>query len=152
MTAATEKISTLRSLETDEQLAILWYAYQEVKGDFTPEPEREGENLGNTDSLVSQIEQMSEEEQLQIQRDLIAGSDRQEFQTYKSYSSNQKLYFWYRLAAEMEQNSVVSFPNDYSLSSGGQKLLELLKEEEFTQQLVFIRDAVGISTEETSRV
>ncbi len=152
MTGATEKISTLRSLETEEQLAILWYAYQEIKGDLTPEPEREGENLGNTDSLVSNIEQMSEEEQLQVQCDFIAGSDRQEFQTYKSYSSNQKLYFWYQLAAAMEQNSVVSFPNDYSLSSSGQELLKLLKQEEFTQQLVFIRDAVGVSTEETAKV
>lgn len=152
MTAATEKISTLRSLEVDEQLAILWYAYQEIKENLTPEPEREGENLGNTDSLINNIKQMSEEEQLQIQRDFIAGSDRQEFQTYKSYSSNQKLYFWYQLAAAMEQNSVVQFPNDYSLSAGGKKLVDTLKNEEFSQQLVFIRDAVGISTEETASV
>lgn len=152
MTAATEKISALRSLKIDEQLAILWFAYQEIKEKLTPEPEREGQNLGETDSLVDSIKQMSEEEQLQVQRDIVAGSDRQEFQTYKGYSSNQKLYFWYQLAAAMEQNAVVGFPSDYSLSSEGQNLLNTIKGEEFTQLLVFIRDAVGVSTEETARV
>ena len=48
----------------------------------------------------------------------------------------------------MEQGSVVEFPSDYQLSSEGKKLLDSLKTIGFEQQLTFIRDAVGYSTDE----
>ena len=95
-----------------------------VKGKITPEAEREGENLGQANSLVDKIKGMSQDEQLQVQKDILAGSDREEFNTYKSYTSNQRLFFWYQLAAEMEQGSVVEFPSDYQLSSEGKRTTE----------------------------
>ena len=57
---------------------------------------------------------MSPEQQLQVQKDIIIGKDGSELQTDEEYSSNQKLFFWYRIAVEME----------------------------FSQQLVFIRNVV----------
>ena len=115
---AENKIERLKSLSSDDRLAVLWFIYKDiVKDKVSPEPEREGENLGQTDSLVDKIKGMSKDEQLQIQKDILEGSDREEFNTYKSYSSNQRLFFWYQLAAEMEQGSVVEFPSDYQLSS-----------------------------------
>lgn len=146
---ADNKIEQLKSLSSDDRLAVLWFLYKDIiKGKVTPKPEREGENLEQTDSLTNKIKGMSRDEQLQIQKDILEGSDREEFNTYKSYSSNQRLFFWYQLAAEMEQGSVVEFPNDYQLSSEGQKLLNSLEKIGFDQQLVFIRDAVGYSTDE----
>lgn len=101
---------------------------------------------------MEKVKQMSPEEQLQVQRDLIIGKDREEFQTYKDYSSNQKLFFWYRLAEEMEKATVVQVPDDYQLSPDAQQLLDSVKGLGFTNQLVFIKDAVGLgaaqSTEE----
>jgi hypothetical protein len=144
-----EKISQIQSLSRDDQLAVLWFLYQDfVKDNISPEAEREGENLEQANSLVDSIKAMSPEDQLQVQKDILAGSDREEFSTYKSYSSNQRLFFWYQLAAQMEQGSVVEFPSDYQLSNEGQELLESLKTIGFSEQLTFIRDVVGYSTDD----
>ena len=148
-TIAENYIEQLKSLSSDDQLAVLWFAYKDlVQGNVTPEPEREGENLGQANSLIDKIKGMSKDDQIQVQKDILGGSDREEFNTYKSYSSNQRLFFWYQLAAAMEQGSVVEFPNDYQLSGKGKELLDNLKTVGFDQQLVFIRDAVGYSTDE----
>jgi hypothetical protein len=143
------RISQLKSLSGDDQLAVLWFLYTDlVKEKIEPTPEREGENLGEANSLIDSIKGMSKDDQLQVQKDILAGSDREEFNTYKSYTSNQRLFFWYQLAAEMEKGSVVEFPSDYQLSSEGKELLDSLKTIGFDQQLTFLRDAVGYSTDE----
>ncbi len=152
-TTAEQKVYHLHSLDMDEQLAVLWYVYRDfVKENITPEAERPDENLEKSSGLIEQVKQMSPEDQLQVQRDLIVGKDRAEFQTYKKYSSNQKLFFWYRLASEMERGNAVQVPDDYQLSPDAQQLLDSVKELGFTNQLVFIKDAVGLgaaqSTEE----
>lgn len=145
---AEEKISRLNSLSEDDRLAVLWFLYKDiVKDKIQPEAEREGENLEQANSLIDRIKEMSQDEQLQVQKELLKGSDREEFNTYKSYSSNQKLFFWYQLAAAMEQGSVVEFPSDYQLSSEGNDLLNSLKTIGFDQQLTIMRDAVGYSSE-----
>lgn len=142
-------IDRLKSLSSDDQLAVLWFLYKDIAKDkITPEAEREGEELGKANTLVDNIKGMSQDEQLQVQKDILAGNDREEFNTYKSYSSNQRLFFWYQLAAEMERGSVVEFPSDYELSAQGKELLKSLETIGFNQQLVFIRDAVGYSTDE----
>ena len=146
---AEDYINQLKSISSDDQLAVLWFLYKDlVKDKITPEAEREGEELGKANSLVDKIKGMSQDEQLQVQKDILAGSDREEFNTYKSYTSNQRLFFWYQLAAEMEQGSVVEFPSDYQLSSEGQDLLNSLETVGFDQQLAFMRNAVGYSTDE----
>ncbi|BAU67205.1 hypothetical protein STA3757_46150 [Stanieria sp. NIES-3757] len=148
---AAEKVYYLHSLEIDEQLAILWYVYRDlIKEGVTPEAERPNENLEESDRLIQKIKQMSPEEQLQIQRDFIIGTNREEFQSYKQYSSNQKLFFWYQLAQEMEKIAVVRVPDDYQLSPDGQQLLNSVKQLSFTNQLVFLRDVVGLSAAENS--
>ena len=142
-------IEQLKSLSSDDRLAVLWFLYKDIAKDkITPEAEREGEELGKANSLVDNIKGMSKDDQLQVQKDILAGKDREEFNTYKSYSSNQRLFFWYQLAVEMERGSVVEFPSDYQLSSEGKELLKTLETIGFAQQLVFMRDAVGYSTDE----
>lgn len=148
-TVAEEYINQLKSLSSDDQLAVLWFLYKDIaKGKITPEAEREGENLGQANSLVDKVKGMSKDDQLQVQKDILGGSDREEFNIYKSYTSNQRLFFWYQLAAEMEQGSVVEFPSDYQLADGGKELLDKLKTIGFDQQLVFMKDVVGYSTDE----
>ena len=144
-TTVEEKVYHLHSLGMDEQLAVLWYIYRDfVKGNITPEAERPDENLSQTEGLVEQIRQMSAEDQLQVQKELIIGKKRAEFTTYQQYSSNQKLFFWYSLAAEMERGKVVQVPDDYRLSPDAQQLLDSVLELEFSEKLVFIKDVVGL--------
>ena len=148
---AEEKVYHLHSLEIDEQLAVLWYVYRDVvKDNITPEPERPNENLDRSEDLINKIKQMSPEDQLQVQRDLIIGKDGAEFQTYKEYSSNQKLFFWYRLAEEMERGNAVRVPDDFQLSPDAQQLLDSVTGLGFTQQLVFIKDVVGLGAAQST--
>ena len=140
-----KKVYHLHSLGVEEQLAVLWYVYRDfVKDNITPEAERPEENLGKTEELVERVKQMPDEDQLQVQRDLIIGKDGAEFQTYKDYSSNQKLFFWYCLAREMERGNIVQVPDDYKLSPDAQQLVESVKQLEFSQKLVFIKNVVGL--------
>ncbi len=151
MTVAAEKVYHLHSLGIDEQLAVLWYVYRDVvKNSITPEPERPDENLEKSEGLIGEIKQMSPKDQLQVQRDLLIGKDRPEFQTYKEYSSNQKLFFWYCLAQEMEKATVVQVPDDFQLSPDAQQLLDSVKNLSFTNQLVFIKDVVGLGAAQSS--
>lgn len=85
-----------------------------------------------------------------FQKELIIGKENTQFSTYKGYSSNQKLFFWYSLAREMEQGNVVRVPNDYQLSPDAQQLLEAVMELEFSQKLVFIKDVVGLGAAQTT--
>jgi hypothetical protein len=148
---ATEKVYHFHSLDIDEQLAVLWYVYQDfVKENITPEPERPDEQLEKSEGLIAEIQKMSSEDQLQVQRDLFIGKDRKELQTYKEYSSNQKLFFWYRLAQEMEKSTVVQVPGDYQLSPDAQQLLDSVKNLPFSNQLVFMRDVVGLGAAQSS--
>ena len=144
-TTVNEKVYHLHSLGMDEQLAVLWYLYWDfVKGNITAEAERPDENLDKSEELIDKVLQMSPKDQLQVQKDLIIGKDGSEFQIYKEYSSNQKLFFWYRLATEMEKGNVVQVPDDYQLSPDARQLLDSVMELEFSQQLVFIKDVVGL--------
>ena len=144
-TTVNEKVYHLHSLGMDEQLAVLWYVYQDfVKGNITPEAERKNENLDKSEGLIEKVLQMSPEDQLQVQKDLIIGKKGEELSAYQEYSSNQKLFFWYRLAEEMEKGNAVRVPSDYQLSPDAQQLVDAVKELEFSQQLVFIKDVVGL--------
>lgn len=148
---AAEKVYHLHSLDIDEQLAVLWYVYRDfVKENVTPEAERPDENLEKSEGLIEKVLQMSPEEQLQIQRDLIIGKDSEELSTYTEYSSNQKLFFWYRLASEMEKGNAVQVPDDYQLSPDAQQLLDSVMGLDFTNKLVFIKDAVGLGAAQNS--
>lgn len=148
---AAAKVYYLHSLDVDEQLAVLWYVYRDfVKESITPEPERPDENLEHSEELIEKVKQMSAEDQLQVQRDIIIGKDRAELSTYKKYSSNQKLFFWYRLAQEMERATVVQVPDDYQLSPDAQQLLDSVKGLGFSNQLVFLKDAVGLGAAQSS--
>ena len=150
-TTVEEKVYHLHSLGVDEQLAVLWYIYRDfVKENITPEAERADENLEKSSELIQKVKQMSSEEQLQVQKDLIIGKKTEEFQTYVEYSSNQKLFFWYQIAAEMERGNVVQVPDDYQLSPDAQQLLDAVKELEFSQKLVFIKDVVGLGAAQTT--
>lgn len=150
-TAVAEKVYHFHSLGMDEQLAVLWYVYRDfVKDNITPEAERPNENLSESASLVEKVKQMSAEDQLQLQKDLIIGKERAEFPTYRDYSSNQKLFFWYSLAAEMERNDVVRVPNDYQLSPDAAQLLDSFLELGFSQKLVFIKDVVALGAAQST--
>ena len=58
---------------------------------------------------------MPQPEQLQVQRDLIAGKSNQMSEVYSALSPNARLEVWLLLAQGMEDGTIIQLPSDYEL-------------------------------------
>jgi len=133
-----------QSLGVDEQLALFWFVYQEMGGSITQAaPGASTASDAIAEGLFNQVKEMSYEEQLQVQRDLVERKDTQITREYGSLSDTTKLLFWYLLAQGMDQGTIIPMPSDYQLSSESQDLLNQIKGLEFDQQMTLFRDIVG---------
>jgi hypothetical protein len=134
-------LEAFRSLNVDEQLALLWFVYTKMGDSITPAaPGRAGEDIAA--SLFDRVKALSHEEQLQVQRDLLSNADTEISREYGSLSANTKLLFWYRLAQGMESATIVPMPPNYELNAQAKDLLSALEKAEFEQQITFLRDVV----------
>ncbi|MEC4816322.1 MAG: orange carotenoid protein N-terminal domain-containing protein [Scytonema sp. PMC 1069.18] len=139
-----ECVRAFQNLPVDEQLAVFWFIYKEMGDSITPAaPGASTVATDVADGLFNQIKELSHEEQLQFQRDLINKADNQHTRMYGSMSDTTKLLFWYRLAQGMESATIVPMPSNYDLSSQGQDLLNRIKQVDFEQQMVIFRDYVS---------
>ncbi|BAY47439.1 hypothetical protein SAMD00079811_50570 [Scytonema sp. HK-05] len=139
-----EIVQAWQGLDVDEQLALFWFIYKEMGGSITPAaPGASTVSSDIADGLFNQIKELSHEEQLQFQRDLINKVDNQYTRMYGSIGDTTELLFWYRLAQGMENATIVPMPADYKLSSQSQELLNRIKQIEFEQQITLFRDYVA---------
>ncbi|GAA6616996.1 orange carotenoid protein N-terminal domain-containing protein [Scytonema sp. NUACC26] len=139
-----EHVQAFQSLPVDEQLALFWFVYKEMGKSVTPAaPGASTVSDEVAEGLFNQIKELSHDEQLQFQRDLINNVDNQYSRMYGSMSDTTKLLFWYRLAQGMENATIVPMPSDYKLSSQSQDLLNKIKQIEFEQQINIFRDYVS---------
>jgi Orange carotenoid protein, N-terminal len=133
-----------QALEVDQQLALFWFIYTEMGESVTPAaPAASTVSEPIAQGLFDQVKEMSQEEQLQVQRDLIDHKDTLISREYGALSDTTKLLFWYLLAVGMEQGSIVPMPPDYQLSDQAQNLFEQIKQTEFEQQITLFRDIVS---------
>ncbi|HEY9642738.1 MAG TPA: orange carotenoid protein N-terminal domain-containing protein, partial [Coleofasciculaceae cyanobacterium] len=95
------------------------------------------------ESLFNQVKELSFEEQLQLQRDLITGKNSLLAREYGSLSDTTKLLFWYRLAQGMDAQQIVPMPPDYKLSEQGQQLFGQITRLEFQQQITLFRNMIA---------
>ncbi|MCJ8283332.1 MAG: Orange carotenoid protein, partial [Rivularia sp. ALOHA_DT_140] len=95
------------------------------------------------DGLFNQVKELSHEEQLQLQRDLINGADTLHTRQYGGMSDTTKLLFWYRLAQGMDANTIIPMPNDYELSSQSKEIMNKIKPLDFSVQMSLFRDYVA---------
>lgn len=139
-----EIVQAFQGLDVDDQLALFWFVYKEMGGSVTPAAP--GASTVSTDvaeGLFNQVKELSHEEQLQLQRDLINKVDNQYTRMYGSMSETTKLLFWYRLAQGMENATIVPMPANYQLSSQSPELLNRIKQIDFEQQITLFRDYVA---------
>lgn len=137
-------VKTFQSLDVDEQLGLFYFIYKEMSGSITPAAP--GASTVGTDiaeGLFNQVKDLSHEEQLQLQRDLINKADNQYSRMYGSMSDTTKLLFWYRLSQGMDSGTIIPMPSDYKLSSQSQDLLNQIKGLGYEQQITLFRDYVG---------
>jgi hypothetical protein len=133
-----------RQFGVDEQLALLWFVYKKMGSSITVAAPGAAESE-ISGGLFKQVQEKSQEEQLQIQRDLLNGVSTEITREYGSLSANSKLAFWYFLALGMDEGTIIPFPEDYSLSDTAQQWLTSLEGEEFQQQITILRTIVDRS-------
>jgi Orange carotenoid protein, N-terminal len=135
-------IAVFKSLSVDDQLAVLWYAYTEMGRSITPAATGVA-RLQLAEGLLNQIKQMSQDEQLQVMRDLAANKNTAISRSYGILSNNTKLAFWYELSELMVKGFVVPMPTGYQISRDGAKVLEEIKQLDFGQQITVLRKVVA---------
>ncbi|RAM52186.1 MAG: Orange carotenoid protein [Hapalosiphonaceae cyanobacterium JJU2] len=139
-----ESVQDFQNLPVDEQLALFWFIYTEMGDSITPAaPNASTVSPNIAEGLFNQVKELSHEEQLQLQRDLINKADNRYTREYGSMSDTTKLLFWYRLAQGMENATIVPMPPNYQLSSQAQELLNKIKQLDFGQQINVFRDYVS---------
>lgn len=140
----TQAVKAMQSLDVDDQLALFYFIYKEMGGSVTPAAP--GASTVGTDiaeGLFNQFKEMSHEQQLQLQRDLINKADNEYTRMYGSMSDTTKLLFWYRLSQGMDNGTITPMPSDYQLSSQSQELLNQVKGLGYEEQITLFRDYVG---------
>lgn len=142
--SAPQLVSAFQALEVDQQLALFYAIYKQMGNSVTPAaPGASTVSPEIAESLFNQVKEMSHQEQLQLQRDLIRGQDSRVAREYGALSDTTKLLFWYYLAEGMDEGSVIPMPEDYKLSPQAEQLLSQITGLEFQQQITLFRDLVS---------
>jgi Orange carotenoid protein, N-terminal len=137
-------VSSFQALDVDQQLALFYFVYREMGESVTPAAP--GASTVSTDiaaGLFNQVKELSREEQLQVQRDLIQHKNTLICREYGALSDTTKLLFWYYLAQGMDEGTVIPMPAEYQLSGEAESLLNQIKAMPFEQQITFFRDIVS---------
>lgn len=133
-------LDSFQQFDADTQLALLWYGYLDIKDQLSPGTQPSVEQPAQ--ALYDQIAALSQEEQLQAQRDIVACAHTPISQTYSSLNSSGKLFLWLLLAQGMENGTIITVPENYELPSNTNEFVETVTQLEFEQRLNFTRSAV----------
>lgn len=133
-------LEIFQRFDVDTQLALLWYGYLDLKDQLKPAPPDSVEVPGK--AVFDQIQNMSHQEQLQVQRDLLQGEASEVSSAYNSLSRHAKLEVWLLLAQGMEEGTVIQVPSDYQLPSETDQFTEQIKQLDFEQRISFMLAAM----------
>jgi hypothetical protein len=139
-----EMTSAFTDLETDQQLALLWFIYKEIGKSITPAaPGASTAAPTIAEGLFAQVVEMSHEEQLQVQRDLVECKNSLISREYGALSDTTKLLFWYLLAQGMDRTEIIPMPADYQLTDAAAQCLAKLQQLEHAEQISVLRNLVA---------
>jgi Orange carotenoid protein, N-terminal len=139
-----ELVSAFSNLATDQQLGLLWFIYKEVGKSITPAaPGASTAAPAIAEGLFKQVAQMSHDEQLQVQRDLVEHKNNLVSREYGALSDTTKLLFWYLLAQGMDRTEIIPIPANYAIESQAAQCLQQLQKLEHAQQITVLRDLVA---------
>lgn len=139
-----EIVQSIQKLDVDQQLAMFYFIYKEMGDSITPAaPGASTVSPAVADGLFNQVKELSHEEQLQLQRDLINKADTVHTREYGSMSDTTKLLFWYRLAQGMDAQTIIPMPAGYEISSQSKEIIEKIKPLDFGVQMSLFRDYVA---------
>ncbi|MEC4983913.1 MAG: orange carotenoid protein N-terminal domain-containing protein [Oscillatoria sp. PMC 1068.18] len=134
-------VDAYNQLGTDDKLALLYYAYEEMGEQITPAaPSAADPELAP--KLLGDYLELSDDEQLQIMRDIVAKKDTEWSRMYGGLKANNQLVVWYSWAQEMGKK-VVDLPQGYKAASAVKDELGKIEKLEFEQQISFLREVAS---------
>lgn len=135
-------IDSFKRLGTDEQLALLWFVYEQMGNLITPAaPGAASPDIAR--GLYDQVNAIDQQQQLAAMRAIAQGEQSNRIsREYGSLSSNTKLAFWFYLAQGMKAGKIVPMPDNYDLTNQGQDLLAAIESMDFESQITVLRNAV----------
>lgn len=132
-------LEIFRRFDVDTQLAILWFGYLDIKDKLQPAPPESVEVPGK--AVFDQIQALSQEEQLQAQRDLLTGAN-DIGRSYKQLIPNSRMVVWLLLSKGIENGTIIGVPEDYQLPSETDEFTAQIKQLDFEQRISFLLSAI----------
>ncbi|OKH26389.1 orange carotenoid protein N-terminal domain-containing protein [Chroogloeocystis siderophila] len=133
-------VEAFQQFDVDTQLGLLWFGYKDIKDQLQPANETSAQDTA--EALFNQIQSLSQEEQLQAQRDIVSRANSDISRAYSSLSSSGKLDVWLRLAQGIDKGTVIQVPSDYELPADTKDFANMVKLLDFEQRIDFMRSAV----------
>lgn len=130
-------VEAFNALDTDAKLAWLYFVYEKLGDSITPaapaaaEPEL-------APLLLGDYLKLSDEEQLDIMRDIVNRKDTEYSRAYGALKENNQLLVWYAWAVAMG-DTVVDIPENYKPTEAINNLLSQIEGLEFEQQISVLR-------------
>jgi hypothetical protein len=134
-------VKAFDSLDTDAKLAWFYLVYENMGDSITPaapaaaEPEL-------APLLLNDYLQLSDEEQLNVMRDIVNRKDTEYSRAYGALKENNQLLVWYVWAVAMG-DSVVDYPDSYEPSNAINDLLSQIQGLDFEAQMSVFRTIAG---------
>lgn len=135
------------ALSVDDKLALLFYVYKAMGESITPAAPGAA-NLDLAQPLVTEMFELSEDEQLAVMRAVMRGDQTDLSQRYGGLSANNQLLVWYGWAKAMGDR-IVGMPSNYKTEGPVKEILSEIKEMEFQAQISLLRETatqMGFST------
>ncbi|MEB3182509.1 MAG: orange carotenoid protein N-terminal domain-containing protein [Nostocaceae cyanobacterium] len=139
--AAIKVLEDFEKLSADEQLAALYFIYEQMGDSVTPAAPNAAEpNLAPM--LLGNFFELSDEEQLQIMRDIVNRQDTEYSRAYGALKENNQLLVWFLWAEEMGDR-VVDLPRNYKATSKVNDIVDEIEDLDFEQQISILREVAG---------
>ncbi|EAZ89076.1 orange carotenoid protein N-terminal domain-containing protein [Crocosphaera chwakensis] len=132
-------VEVFDSFTVDNKLALLWFIYEKMGSSITPAAPNTAEPA-IAGGLFEQVGEKSQEEQLQIMRDIVSGTDTEYSHQYGAFSANTKLAFWYFLAKGMVEGLIIPMPDQYDLGKQETEWLGSIESLDFNTQITVLRE------------
>lgn len=137
-------ISAFSALSTDQKLALLWFLYKEIGKSITPAaPGASTAAPAIAAGLFDQVLDLTHQEQLEVQRDLVERKNTLISREYGALSDTTKLLFWYLLAQGMDRTEIIPMPADYQLEADAQACMAQIQQLENAEQITLLRNLVA---------
>ncbi|MEH2444835.1 MAG: orange carotenoid protein N-terminal domain-containing protein [Nostoc sp.] len=129
-------LEVFKRFDVDTQLGLLWFGYLDIKEQLQPAPPERIEVPAK--AVFDLFLDLSPEEQLQGQRDIIKGAANNISQAYNALSANSRLDVWLLLAQGIDNGTIIPVPSDYQPPAETDEFVALIKNLDFEERINFL--------------